>query len=271
MLTSPEISDSPKFYRIYETLKSQQRIEQVARVPSEEFFCREKFIERVAKPAYPVLMHDSRHPRTSFQQVVSSFGNTPCQVRIGDYADPKTYISDRKVVKRTLSEFLERSTTSAFGELGYAGRVQIPLDDLQQINYALPSYLDPSECEEPYSWIGPSTAVTPLHKDSSDNWVTQLIGCKSWILYPVRDIPFLSMVCPQPDIAPDFWVSQVDLRRPFLEKHADMAKAKAVTVTTSPGDTLYLPAGWAHFVVTLTYSFSVSVWRNRDMEPLMFQ
>ena len=49
--------------------------------------------------------------------------------------------------------------------------------------------------------------------------------------------------------------SQVDYTDPDLEQFPDFAKANANEVIMQPGDVLYLPTNWFHYIVSLELNF----------------
>lgn len=97
-------------------------------------------------------------------------------------------------------------------------------------------------------WIGSAGAFTPAHYDSYGcNWVAQLDGRKRWRLF-----------------AP----SSADMpatRVPFEESTVWLAKdvrqcAGGFETTLEPGDVLFVPHRYWHFVESLTDSVSVNLW-----------
>ena len=49
--------------------------------------------------------------------------------------------------------------------------------------------------------------------------------------------------------------SQVDYTNPDLEHFPDFAKANANEVIMQPGDVLYLPTNWFHYIVSLDLNY----------------
>ena len=264
---------SAKHARIIEALKDQPRISQVPRYTCHD---KEDFLEQVGRLAYPAILETKRSPTSRVQpdQVIpyllSQHNDLMCQVRVGDYADPKIYSHQRQYDNLSLSDYIKRCVAGNLPEIGYAGRISFPEITIQKIAGEIPSFLSSDELFECFAWLGPASAITPLHKDSSDNFVIQVLGVKAWTLYPVRDIPLLDMHCPTPTDAPDFYISRIDLRRPQLEEMCAFLKAKSVSVLTCPGDILYIPAGWVHYVNCVQFSLTVNYWRKPELPPFLF-
>jgi ribosomal protein L16 Arg81 hydroxylase len=99
----------------------------------------------------------------------------------------------------------------------------------------------------PRIFIGPKGAITPLHLDiwGTHAWLAQLVGRKRWILFPRDQQPLLYDCNVQPQ-NPDF------ARFPLFRK------AKPVECSIGPGDLIFVPGGWAHEVVSLDPTISIT-------------
>lgn len=143
----------------------------------------------------------------------------------------------------------------------FAGAVPLR-DDLQSLadEHAM-SLLDGVEERLTSLWIGNRTRTAP-HWDLPSNLATVIAGRRRFILYPpecIRDLyigPMDRTIAGQP-------VSLVDPLQPDLERFPDYARAqdKALTATLEPGDTLYMPSLWVHFVQSLDpVSMMLNIW-----------
>lgn len=102
-------------------------------------------------------------------------------------------------------------------------------------------------------WIGARSVFTPLHHDTINLMHTQVHGRKRWRLVSPLQTPLL---------ANEVGVfSPVRLGDPDLRRHPQAAQLHVLEVTLHPGDTLFLPAGWWHDVLSLDASVSLS-WTN---------
>ncbi|KAJ9508008.1 hypothetical protein QJQ45_021342 [Haematococcus lacustris] len=109
------------------------------------------------------------------------------------------------------------------------------------------------------AWFGPAGTVTPLHTDPHHNLLCQVVGRKYVRLY-------------HPSLTPALYPftegittnsSQVELDAPAEETAALFPlfpSAPFLDCLLLPGQMLYIPPGWWHYVKSLTTSFSVSFW-----------
>lgn len=122
-------------------------------------------------------------------------------------------------------------------------------------DYTIPEYffdwfgLLPSFMRLPYPriFIGPRGAITPLHRDvwETHAWLSQLVGRKRWILF-------------SPDQRRLLYDYQVRPDRPDLERFPLLRKTRPLECTIGPGDTIFVPSGWAHQVISLDPTISLT-------------
>ena len=109
------------------------------------------------------------------------------------------------------------------------------------------------------AWLGPRGTVSPTHCDPTHNLLVQVVGRKYVRLYApsTRDAMYLS------EDAKERNSSLVDPRVSPWENFRNFPKfirAPFSDAVLEPGDALYLPPGWFHYVQSVTSSFSVSHW-----------
>ena len=95
------------------------------------------------------------------------------------------------------------------------------------------------------AWVAPRGATTPLHYDRHPNNLFHIVGRKLVYLWP-PDAPIPRNAPPAENTSPLDAASIVDA----CELRADLR----------PGDALFIPEGWWHYVVTPVTSVSVSLW-----------
>jgi ribosomal protein L16 Arg81 hydroxylase len=99
-------------------------------------------------------------------------------------------------------------------------------------------------------WMGPGGTVTPLHHDASNILFGQVYGRKHIKLIPPHDIRkvYNDRRC----------FSAVDLNCPDFERFPLLKEATILDVIIGPGEFLFLPVGWWHWVKALEPSISLS-------------
>jgi len=104
-------------------------------------------------------------------------------------------------------------------------------------------------------WIGPAGTVTGYHSDIGDNQLSQVVGRKlvklispdqADCVYPTRKYDPNGIACA---VNADDWDSQA---------HPLLADAQANYVVLEPGDSVYIPGGWFHYVRSIDASISVN-------------
>lgn len=98
--------------------------------------------------------------------------------------------------------------------------------------------------------LGPAGTVTPLHFDDSNVLLCQVIGRKR-----VRLVPSFErhLVYPRGGT-----FSSVDAANPDLERHPKFGHATVLETVLEPGQMLFVPVGWWHWVGALDLSATVT-------------
>jgi lysine-specific demethylase 8 len=118
--------------------------------------------------------------------------------------------------------------------------------------------IDPMAVSDINLWVGGEGNTTPLHYDSYNNVLAQVLGRKKLRLFAPSEYPLLY---PNASGTPAEHHSRlVDLARVELSEFPDYAKAKAIEVELAPGEALYLPPFWWHHVVSLGATISINTW-----------
>ena len=110
-----------------------------------------------------------------------------------------------------------------------------------------------------FLWFGPAGTVTPLHHDTMNILIAQVVGRKRFRL-----------------IAPEHWqylynnvgvFSDVDCETPDLAKHPKFRHAGVADIILRPGEALFMPVGWWHHAraldVSMTVTFTNFIYPNR--------
>lgn len=102
-----------------------------------------------------------------------------------------------------------------------------------------------------FLWIGPRGAVSPLHRDRLNVFMTQIYGRKRIKLISSDALHLVYNF--------ESFFSEVDAENPDTERHPLFAQAEIVDVTLEPGEALLIPVGWWHHVRSLDVSINVSL------------
>ncbi|CAG9463556.1 unnamed protein product [Pedinophyceae sp. YPF-701] len=124
---------------------------------------------------------------------------------------------------------------------------------------ATPDYcsLGEGEVRAVNAWLGPGGTVTPLHYDPPfHNLLCQVVGRKYVRLYSPDQSDALY---PHPS-GLHTNTSRVDLDRPDAGEFPLLSGASFQECVIGPGEMLYVPPKWWHYVRSLSPSFSVSYW-----------
>ncbi|OZJ04098.1 hypothetical protein BZG36_02850 [Bifiguratus adelaidae] len=108
-------------------------------------------------------------------------------------------------------------------------------------------------------FLGPSGTITTLHKDPYHNLFCQVFGTKKvWLFAPSEDAKMYAYLDP--------WrknTSRIrDIEEAYVrsDRYPLLKDAACVEANMEPGDMLYIPLGWWHYVRSLNASCSVSFW-----------
>lgn len=105
------------------------------------------------------------------------------------------------------------------------------------------------------AWLGPEGTVSPLHNDPYHNILCQVVGSKYLRLYPLSETGSLyareGPVCNN---------SYVDIDAVDTDRFPRFPSARGFQCVLRPGEMLYIPRHYWHYVRSLETSFSVSFW-----------
>jgi len=178
------------------------------------------------------------------------FGDVPVRARVGDYIGT-AFAPDRAMQDMSLRAYLDLVAAGTEALPPYVGNLEIAA--LNGMCH-WPGYF--SKMGPPRFWLGPAGTVTPLHCDYDDNIFAQALGTKRIFLAPPHHDEFLYTR----EANPVLHGSPFDPESPDYDRYPLARQAALVECTVSPGEMLYVPAGWYHQVRALAFSLSVNRW-----------
>ena len=187
--------------------------------------------------------------------------------------DPADYLRNVRRETMPLGQFLDLVAESGKGSCShYLAQYPIAraaprlLEDIEppekymKTPAVLPKSLAARLRLDPALWIGPAGSVTTLHFDSTHNLFVQISGAKKVILIPPGQSGFLYYPCR--DFGLNLHFSPVDAERPDPERHPRFARATPREIIVRPGEMLFIPATWWHYLRALEPSISLNFWWN---------
>jgi [histone H3]-dimethyl/trimethyl-L-lysine36 demethylase len=171
------------------------------------------------------------------------------EIRFGDYISYLRFFEERY---GRSSEILPSAT-----DLVYLAQNEV-VDGLRE-NFTVPSFTGTLGHGHPYSvmmWIGPYGCVSPLHFDPLDNILMQFVGVKRALLYPPNTQVYAGYGENQQNTSPLNPEQPLDLDTfPLLAELPPV-----IHCMLYPGDVLYIPQKWWHYVRTVETSISINAW-----------
>ncbi|MGI5239750.1 cupin-like domain-containing protein [Dactylosporangium sp. CA-139066] len=231
-----------------------RRLDRRTGIDPQEFFGRYYFGHR------PVvlcgLMEDWPARAWTLDSLAERFGDEEVEVMTGREANPdhawqydrhrtrmpfRQYLDLLRTGRRTNDYYMVPRNDNTRGALrGLASDVRAPA-----------GIVDPNgPADMTNLLLGPAGTVTPLHVDAASVLLGQVLGRKH-----VRLVPSFQrhLVYPRGGT-----FSAVDAAHPDLGRHPLFARATVLETVLQPGEMLFIPAGWWHWVEALDVSASMS-------------
>lgn len=106
-------------------------------------------------------------------------------------------------------------------------------------------------------WMSGSGPATSLHYDYCDNFLAMIRGTKRIVLFPPSETRHLD---PYPCSSDTPHMSRLDMGRPDVDRFPGARRARAIELSLEPGEMLFLPAFWWHYVQSFGLNIAVNFW-----------
>jgi hypothetical protein len=226
-------------------------------IPRVENITPPDFQTRYMGPNRPVVFKDlaSSWPATTKwtpEYLKQKYGNLRVKVYNASYAEPgKHYMSSLKTM--FLKEYLHLITTSTEDLRLFLFDMLREAPELRE-DLMLPSIADRFSKRFIFLFFGCKSSVTPMHCDVDMFHVfhTVFYGKKRVVLFPWEESENLYK-------HPFNTRSYVDVDNPDFEKYPRLRSVTGYQETLYPGETLFIPSGYYHYVVYEEGGYAVSM------------
>lgn len=101
-----------------------------------------------------------------------------------------------------------------------------------------------------FFWLGPADSTTPMHRDLGNVYMAQVMGRKLIRMVPSTQLHLM--------YNEHGYHSEADFDRLSLDHFPLLKKASIMEFVLEPGDLLFIPVGWWHFVKSLETTVTVT-------------
>lgn len=233
--------------------------EETAQIPRRERLSTEDFLHQHYRVNRPVIitgmLEDSVARATwTLESLGQRFAERVVEVQFGRNADPDYEMNSiahkRRMPFGDYTALMHSSgvTNDFYMTANNDTQNRQALHELWAEVPVLPDYLTGERAG--FFWLGPAGTVTPFHHDLTNNFMLQISGRKRVRLIAPCDTPrmYNQRHCFTP----------VDGRAINLQRFPAMAGVPVLDCVLEPGEILFLPVGWWHFVEALDVSITVS-------------
>lgn len=177
--------------------------------------------------------------------------------------DSDYFIKNIKFVNTKMRDYV-KSTQSISGKDGRRYVAQFPIAEampetkphIKSFPY-WSDFLYKMTDQKSLFWMGPAGCKSALHYDNEPNLNVQVYGRKRWVIYPKSENEnlYLPSTLDVPHLSP------ININEPDFENFPKFRDAKKpIEFILEPGETLFVPQNWAHYVENLEYSISLNFW-----------
>lgn len=212
----------------------------------------------------------------SLSELVEKFGDKLLEFRVGDHNKRTCSLQHRNwkvsppenLINFTLKDFVEKTTELEYNKwlyYDYKNMHEFFCDKPEIINsfnwlkFGIDEKMGRNGSNSTL-WIGSKGSHTDCHQDSYGyNLVAQVHGRKLWLLYPPdTDMKAVRLPYEESTIYSRYNVYCLSEEE---EDYLSILEDKPKLITLEPGDVLFVPNGWWHYVESLDFvCISVNIW-----------
>ena len=218
---------------------------------------RQDFAEEYLKPMKPVVFTDltaswPARQRWTIEHFKEHYGHLRVPVVSNNYSKPgKGYMTPDRVI--SFKEFLEILESGPTDLRIFLWNIFKAAPELRN-DFRIPDIMDGFVDEMPFMFFGGEGAKVALHYDidMSHVFLNQIHGRKRVVLFA-------------PDQSRNIYhhpftvASYVDLNNPDYEKYPALARAKGYEIVMEPGETIFMPSGYWHYIEYTDGGYSIAL------------
>ena len=225
---------------------------------------REIFAREYLRPMKPVVFTDltagwPARERWTIPHFKEKYGHLRVPVVSNNYSKPgRGYMTPDRVIP--FGEFLEILESGPNDLRIFLWNIFRAAPELRQ-DFRIPTIMDGFVDELPFLFFGGEGSHVALHYDidMSHVFLNQIHGRKRVVLFPHDQSRNLYQ-------HPFTVASYVDLNQPDYAKYPALARAKGYEVVLQPGESIFMPSGYWHYIEYTDGGYSISL-RSFDSIP----
>lgn len=238
-------------------------IDRVRPIPTVRAPSRQEFRERFERPRRPAVitgLFDGRDALTRWDlHHLAEHGDMPVRVRVSRRDERQLFDGDMMAAFDFRTVPLRDAVARMEGpgdEIWYVQHGELPKQPSLAAEIGPFEYLPRRLASRSLLWVcGPGT-VNPLHWDTNHVALLQVRGDKRFVIFPPGDSSKLSSF-----VDGRIWRSTgLDLGAIDRRRFPRVDEAEAWGCTLGPGDLLFLPYRWWHYMESVEGAISVSWW-----------
>lgn len=188
----------------------------------------------------------------TFEHFVDRHGDLPLAVQ---HFRDRRRLADVEVHEMRLRDYVARVRSDTETGLHFSGHRPFVREPSLLREVGIPGLIERLLDEQPWLFLSPREAVTPLHHDLCHNLYVQLSGRKRFVLFAPDQRRFLHAPS---RLSRNYWTSPVDVDAPDEPSTPRARHATPAACELEPGDMLFIPSGYWHSVRTLEESVAVA-------------